>query len=180
MKKPAKLGNGKKSMDDINYFDAHAYFKRLASLNKLAREHAFYPCSCSGINTLEDVLEHFRTEKAFVCVDDTNDTAIQCRNGSWFQRRVFTVFILIRYRMMDMTDRANKLNICRQLFRQIHSRMIVDKHKSDGDLAYLNVEDVLVRELGEYFISGCTGLYFTIDNFEPVNLCYNDEEWTED
>lgn len=167
-------------MDGINFFDVHAYFTRLASQNKLARQQGFYPCSCSGINSLEDVLQHFRSQKAFVCVDDTNDAAIQCRNGSWYQRRVFTVFIMIRYQMMDMKDRAAKLDICRQLFRQIHSRMIVDKHNSDGDLAYLNVEDVMVRELGEYFISGCTGLYFTIDNFEPINLCYNEQEWTKE
>lgn len=164
-------------MDDINFFDAHTYFKGLASHNKLAVKHGFYPCSCSGINSLEDVLDQLRKQKAFVCVDDTNDAAIQCRNGAWFQRRVFTVFLMIRYEMMNMTDRAEKLDICRQIFRQMHSKMIIDKMSSDGDLAYLNVEDVMVREFGEYFISGCTGLYFTVDSYEPVNLCYNDDDW---
>ena len=34
-----------------------------------------------------------------------------------------------------------------------------------------------MRELVEYFISGCTGLYFMIDVSEPIDLSYNADEW---
>ena len=164
-------------MDAINYFDAHAYFQELASQNKLAKEHGFFPCSCSGINALEDVLNNFRRVANFVVVDDTVDASITNRNGAWYQKRVFTVFILARYELLNMTDQQQKRELCRQIFRQFHSRMIVDKMKSDGDIAYLDVENVSCREFSEYFISGCAGLYFMLSSYEPVNLMFNPDEW---
>lgn len=164
-------------MDDINFFDPHAYFRRLTEQNKLAQLHQFKPCSCSGIDSLDDMLTEFRSTSAFVCVDDTNNAATENRGGGWFKHRVFTVFLLIRYRFDDMADRKTKLNICRQLFRQMHSRMIRDKAMRDNELTYLNVDRVMSREIGRYFMSGCTGLYFTVDDYEPINLVYDAGEW---
>ena len=67
---------------------------------------------------------------------------------------------------------------CRQLFRQFHSRMIRDKYiYEDLDLSFLNVSKIYARELGEYFISGCTGLYFMVELTEPTDLCYKEDEW---
>ena len=60
-------------MDTSKFFDGHAYFKELTEKNKLAKANSFFPCSCSGINSLQDVLDNFRKQSAFVCVDDTND-----------------------------------------------------------------------------------------------------------
>lgn len=77
-----------------------------------------------------------------------------------------------------MKDRAEKLDICRQIFRQFHSRMIRDKYMyEDMDKSFLNVSQIYARELGEYFISGCTGLYFMTEVSEPINLCYKEDEW---
>ena len=77
-----------------------------------------------------------------------------------------------------MKDRAEKLDICRQIFRQFHSRMIRDKYLyEDMDKSFLNVSRIYARELGEYFISGCTGLYFMTEISEPTDLRYNAEEW---
>lgn len=165
-------------MDTINFFDGHEYFKDLTKKNKLAKANAFFPCSCSGINSLQDVLENFRRQSAFVCIDDTNDAAIEQIGGGWFKKRTFTVFLLIRYKFYDMKDRSAKLDICRQLFRQFHSRMIRDKYMyEDMDLSFLNVSRIYARELGEYFISGCTGLYFMTEISEPTDLRFNAEEW---
>ena len=165
-------------MDTIYFFDGLEYFKDLTKKNKLAKANAFFPCSCSGINSLQDVLENFRRQSAFVCIDDTNDGAIEQIGGGWFKKRTFTVFIMLRYRFDDMQDRAVKLDICRQLFRQFHSRMIYDKYRyEDMDLSFLNVSRIYSRELGEYFISGCSGLYFMTEITEPVDLCYNGDEW---
>jgi hypothetical protein len=33
------------------------------------------------------------------------------------------------------------------------------------------------REISEYFLNGCTGLYFMIDVSEPIDLQYNADEW---
>ena len=148
-------------MDTSKFFDGHTYFKELTEKNKLAKANAFFPCSCSGINSLQDVLDNFRRQSAFVCIDDTNDAATEQIGGGWFKKRTFTVFLLIRYRYDDMTD-----------------RMIRDKYiYEDLDLSFLNVSRIYTRELGEYFISGCTGLYFMAELTEPTDLCYKEDEW---
>ena len=142
-------------MDANNLFDALSYFKGMCKKNKLAKAHAFYPCVCSGINSLEEVLQNLRRESAFFAVDDTNDGVTEKRSGGYFKKRTFTVFLMV------------------------HSRMLVDRENLDNELVYLNTDNVYSRELGEYFISGCTGLYFMIDVSEPVSLIYDSDEWEE-
>lgn len=165
------------TLDAKKFFDGIGYFRDLAQKNKLAKEHHFFPCTCSGISSLEGVLANFRREQAFICVEDTNDSTTEENSGGFFSRRAFTVFIMARYRYDDMDDREQKLNICRQIFRQFHSRMLMDREHLSQELAYLNVERVSSREFGQYFINGCTGLYFMVDLSEPINLEYNAEEW---
>jgi hypothetical protein len=164
-------------MDNINLFDAHAYFKGLCAKNKLAVANNFYPCSCSGIDTLEDVVTNIRTKSAFCCVDDTNDAVVEQINGGYFNHRVFTVFLLKRCKLNDMESRQKSLDICRQLFRQFHSRMIIDKNGLNDELIYLNTDRIPSREIGKYFMNGCTGLYFMVDIQEPTELIYNKDEW---
>lgn len=164
-------------MDAVNLFDAIGYFKNMCSRNRLAKAHNFYPCICSGINSLEEVLENFRRQSAFFAVDDTNDGVTERRSGGYFKKRTFTIFIMKRYTFNDMEDRQRALDICRQLARQIHSRMLLDGEDLTNDLIYLNTDNVYSRELGEYFINGCTGLYFMIDVSEPIDLSYNADEW---
>lgn len=164
-------------MDAINYFDSFAYFKEMAEKNRLSVENGFYPCACSGINSLQDVLDQFRRKSAFIAIDDTNDSATEQRGGGWFKKRTFTIFLLIRYKMNDMDDRSVKLNICRQILRQFHSKMIIDKERLDNEMVQLNVSSIYSREIGEYFLSGCTGLYFMLDSYEPIDLIYREEDW---
>lgn len=164
-------------MDAVNLFDAIGYFKNMCNRNRLAKAHNFYPCVCSGINSLEEVLENFRRQSAFFAVDDTNDGVTERRSGGYFKKRTFTIFIMKRYTFNDMEDRQRALDICRQLARQIHSRMLLDGEDLTNDLIYLNTDNVYSRELGEYFINGCTGLYFMIDVSEPIDLSYNENEW---
>ena len=166
-------------MDANNLFDAIGYFKKLCLANKLAVTYEFHPCTCSGIHSLQEVLQEFRYHSAFFAVDDTNDGVTEKRSGGYFKKRTFTVFLLKSYRIDDMDDRQKSLDVCRQLFRQIHSRLIRDKENLDNELVYLDTEKILSRELGRYFINGCTGLYFMAEVSEPTNLCYNEQEWTE-
>lgn len=164
-------------MGTNNLFDAISYFKGMASKNKLAKVLGFYPCTCSGMNSLEDVLANFRTKSAFLAVDDTNDGVTERRSGGFFKKRTFTIFLLNKYRYDDMADRQQSLDVCRQIYRQIHSRLLVDKERMSNSLVYLNVDNIYTRELGEYFISGCTGLYFMVEVSEPINLMYDELEW---
>ena len=92
-------------MDAINLFDAIGYFTKLCTANKLAVQHEFHPCACSGINSLQEVLDEFRFHSAFFAVDDTNDGVTEQRSGGYFKKRTFTVFLLKSYTIDDMADR---------------------------------------------------------------------------
>lgn len=165
-------------MDAKNYFDSEAYFAGLCENNRLAVDNGFRFCTCSGIESLQGPLDRFKTANAFFCLDDTNDGALfRGRAGGWYKKRTFTVFILHRYTLRNEDDRTEKLAICRALFRQIISRMLVDSDDLQNELVYLHTENVMSRELGLYFMNGCTGLYFMIDVSEPVDLKYDNEEW---
>ena len=165
-------------MDPKSLFDAEEYFSVICSKNKMAADNGFQFCTCSGIETLQGPLERFRTANAFFCVDDTNDGALfQGKSGGWYKKRTFTVFIMHRYTFGNEPSRRAALAVCRDIFRQIASRMIVDANDMKNELIYLHTETVLSRELGQYFLNGCTGLYFMIDVSEPVDLKFDRSEW---
>ena len=122
-------------MNPKTLFDFQNYLYELVEKNKLARTHAFYPCSCSGISYLEEMLQNSRSHKAFVCLTDTREDSTTRKSGGWFKRRVFTLFILCRYNTRSQQDYREKLGVCRELFRQLHSRFLIDVH----DLQFLDV-----------------------------------------
>lgn len=165
-------------MDAVRFFDSEKYFSSVCTSNRLAVENGFRFCTCSGIESLQGPLDRFKTDSAFFCLDDTNDGAmVRGRGGGWYKKRTFTIFILHRYTFRDEADRSAKLAVCRDLFRQVMSRMLVDADDLSNEMVYLHTDSVLSRELGQYFMSGCTGLYFMIDVSEPVDLKYNSAEW---
>lgn len=164
-------------MNTKNLFDFVGYIKDLTKQNRLANDHQFVPCTCSGIGYLEDVLSRLRNERAFVCVSDVCEESITRHGGGWFKRRVFTVFLLSRYHVRDTEDYHTKMNLCRELFRQFHSRFIVDEHRLQSELTYMAVDEIRCRELGGQFLNGCTGLYFMVALDEPTDLQYNQDEW---
>ena len=164
-------------MNTKTLFDFVGYIKGLTQQNRLANNHQFVPCTCSGIGYLEDVLSRLRNERAFVCVSDVCEESITRHGGGWFKRRVFTVFLLSRYNVRDTEDYHTKMNLCRELFRQFHSRFIVDEHCLQSELTYMAVDEIRSRELGGQFLNGCTGLYFMVALDEPTDLQYNQDEW---
>ena len=165
-------------MNAKEFFDAEAYFTGLCRKNRMARELGFFPCSCSGIESLQGPLDNFREGKAFFVIDDVNEGKMyQGRGGGFYKKRTFTIFLLHRHEFGNEADRLAKLAICRQLFSQISARMLLDSRKLKSDLTYLGIDNILCRELGKYFLNGCTGLYFMIDVEEPVDLVYDPEEW---
>lgn len=160
-----------------NLFDAVQYFSNLTNSNKLAKAEKFFPCQSSGPASLEGIINNMRTERAFVCIDDTNESNTFSSGSSFFMRRVFTIHILIRYKDGDLDDRQRQIDICRRLFRQFHSRLIRDKYHQQ--LQFVDVNSIMSRDYGQYFLNGITGLYFVLQSNEPINLCYDAEEWTE-
>lgn len=165
-------------MDAKNYFDAETYFREMCESNRLASDSGFTFCTCSGLTALQGMLDEFRTSNAFFCLDDTNDgNLFRGRSGGWFKKRTFTVFIMHLYDYGDMRSYASALGLCRTLFSQVMSRLIVDADDPANELVYLHTENVLCRELGKHSLNGCTGLYFMIDVSEPVDLTYDRSLW---
>lgn len=164
-------------MDVKNLFPFQEYMNRLTVCNRLAQDKGFTPCTCSGTGYLEQMLDLQRTARAFVCTSDVSEDSTRRVGGAWFKRRVFTVFIIARYDVRSMNDYAAKMNLCRELFRQFHSRFLVDESRLQSGLIYLGVNDIRSRELGGQFLNGCTGLYFMLPVDEPINLQYDTAEW---
>lgn len=165
-------------MDAKTLFDSEAYFSSLCGRNRLAVEADFRFCTCSGIEQLQGPLRRFRDTDAFFCLDDTNDGAMfRGKNGGWFKKRTFTVFLLHKYDIKDESSRLAAMSTCRELFRQVCSRMVIDADDLSNELVYLHTENILAREFGQYFLNGCTGLYFMIDVSEPVDLVFDADEW---
>lgn len=165
-------------MNAKQLFDAHNYFRSLCEANIFAQKEDFHFCTCSGIESMQEPLQQFRSKSSFFCVDDTTDSAVfRGRGGGHYTRRVFTVFLLRRYRFDDMADRQKQLNICRELFHQLMSKMIVDEDDLKNELIYLKSDNVMSRELGQYFLSGCTGLYFMVEVSEPIDLVFDESQW---
>ncbi len=165
-------------MNAKTLFDYIAYFEDLWQKNKLAQTNNFKFCTCSGIESLQGPLQQFRTTNAFFCVEDTADgITFRGTNGGWFKRRTITVFLLRRFNIKMMSDYQEALSLCRDLFQQLHSRMLIDEDDLSNDMVYLRTESLLSRELGRYFLNGCTGLYFMVEVSEPVDLTYDDSLW---
>lgn len=166
-------------MSTYDTFNALAYFKNLAERNKLAKAHNFKPCYCAGIEGINDVIQEFRKTSNFIMIDDTTSQNTYSKGVGFFDRNVYTVFILAAYKYDDMADREEKLRLCRRIFRQIHSKMLYDKENlTYGDsMEYMDINSIYSKEMPRYSMNGVTGLYFLVNNDEPVDLTYNNEEW---
>lgn len=160
-------------------FPALDYFTQLAKTNKLASELCFHPCLCSGPESIDGVMQGFKRYKNFIMVDDTTSQQTFGNGVGFFRRDVYTVFIVVAYRRDDMEDREQKLNLCRQLFRQFHARMIFDRDElGDERLTFMQLNNIYSTEMPRYSYNGVTGLYFMVQNEEPIDLSYDASEWT--
>lgn len=162
-------------------FDAFSYFRDLTKLNKLTTELGFISTTCSTPASFEGMLQNMAKSKNFVVIDDTNEGNVAI-NGDGSYRKVitYTVWILMRYKQFDMNDRQEKLNICRKIFRQFLSKIVIDKYNWQNTYNTYTLSDQIdSREIGAYFINGLTGVEFHLDVSEPLDLEYNYEEWNE-
>ena len=154
-----------------------AYMERLVQANRLARREGFRSAVCSGVGHLEGLLEAWHDTERFVCTSDVCEGAALQRGGGWFMRRVFTVFVLARFDWGDSASQEAAMGLCRELYRQLLSRLLRDAEDAPPGLAYLNMADVRSTEIGGAFVNGCTGLYFMLAMDEPTDISYNPAEW---
>lgn len=160
-------------------FDALAYFKEMGEKNKLAQQLGFYVGFSSGPDGLDIVMSEYREHANFILIDDTTAANTFCSKPGWFDRNDYTVWILMGYDYQDENDYNEKLKLCRIIFKQFLSRMIFDRatRKYGESLTFLHTEQVYSMEFGRRSFNGATGIMFKIQNDEPTNLCFQEDEW---
>lgn len=161
-------------------FDAIAYFTDMATRNKLAASEGFKPVVVSNTDNLEGLFEDYRDNDRFIAVSDTNTGNLTSPDGAYgfAKRRAYTVFILSAYEYDNMESRRQQMELCRAIFLQFVSRIIADKYRYDEKMMYFDTQSIPNQEIGRYYLSGMTGLFFTLYVSEPVDLTYDDGQWT--
>jgi hypothetical protein len=169
-------------------FDAYTYFESIRDLNKITNppkdlegreEYQF--CRISDSKSMEEVLDSFKSAQAYFAVDDTNDgETIRGENGGFFERRVYVVYLLKKYDIR----KKNKMDLqreclleCRSIYRDICSKLLLDKPSLVKDMVYLHSSKIPYFELPGYMVSGLTGLYFMVTIDQPISLLYDSSRW---
>lgn len=165
---------------NVAQFDAIDYFEKLTSKNKLAVKAGFKAVTISNTDNLEGIFELYRDCSRFVAISDTNTGNLSSPDGEYgfTKRRAFTVFILSAYEYDNMEDRQRNLNLCRELFFQFVSRILHDKYQYKEQEMNFVTHTFPNQEIGRYYLSGMTGLHFTLYVQEPIDLEYKDAQWS--
>jgi len=163
-------------------FDPISYFRTLAKTNKICKSNNFVFDLCSDPDSLQGLISNYKTASNFVFASDTVDSNTHSQGVGFFDRQVYTVWILAAYRYDDMEDRKIKLEQCRTVYQQFLSRLIKDKEEMtyDDALEFLELSKVYKHELGRYSMSGVTGLYFMINSDEPLDLQFDESQWEQE
>lgn len=166
---------------DKEQFNALEYFSELGKKNKLARRNRFVVDYCSGMGALVPMMQNYRDAENFIFIDDTTSGNTFSNKVGWFDRNVYCVYILAGYDYNNAESYNEALKLCRRIFRQFLSRVIKDKesYKYGDRLMYLNTGNVYSQEFGRYSFNGCTGLFFQLQNDEPTDLIYDNDDWEE-
>ena len=80
-------------------FDSIAYFKQLAAECRTCRDYNFVATECSGPDSIQGVMQQFRKASNFIMVSDTVDSNTHSIGEGFFDRNVYTVWILAGYRL---------------------------------------------------------------------------------
>lgn len=162
-------------------FDDLQYFVDMAGKNKLVKQNSFYRGFCSGPDGLDQVMAEYRDHANFFLVDDTTSSNTFGAKPGWFDRKVYAVYIVVGYEHGDEVQYKKALALARRIFKQLLSRIIKDKASMQYGkaLMYMNLETVYSHEYGRYSFNGATGLFFQIQNNEPLNLVFDPDEWEE-
>lgn len=162
-------------------FDDLEYFAGMAEKNKLVKGNDFYVGYCSGPDGMHQVMANYRDFANFLLIDDTTSGNTFGAKPGWFDRKVYAIYIIVGYEHGNEEQYKSSLALARKIFKQILSRVIRDKASMafGKALMYLNLETVFSQEYGRYSFNGATGLFFQIQNNEPLNLVFDQNEWEE-
>ena len=168
--------SGSMARTEFNPID---YFLQIAGENVLCTENKFKPVRCSGPENIPALLDDYRKTANFIVVDDTTDNVVFGTRPGYQTRTVISVWILAHYDFNDNQERQDKLQLCRRIFKQFLSRMLVDFRNEEltNGVIFLDSDNITYKELGRYSLNGVTGLYFTANIDKPTDLTYDETEW---
>lgn len=164
-------------------FNFEKYIKRVTEANLLARQNSFVFATCSGIEAIEEYVQKMTKVSNFVLLDEVTTGETVRNSGGWYKRRTFVVFIISRVKQFnDQKEREKRMNMLRELQRQLHTRFIHDGHemRESEHGTCLEAEMVPYAEMGSYALGGVTGLYITVNVDDPTDLVFEAERWNED
>lgn len=168
--------SGSMASTEFNPID---YFLQLTEENLLCFENKFKGVRCSGPENIPALIDDYRKTANFVVVDDTTDNVVFGTRPGYQTRTVITVWILSQYDFNDNIEREQKLNLCRRVFKQFLSRMLVDFQNDEitRGVIFLDTDNITYKELGRYSLNGVTGLYFMANIDKPTDLRYDETQW---
>lgn len=163
-------------MNDSNFnWDASAFFERLTSLNRFARNNGYIFARVSSLEGFHDALGEMLATRAFVAVSDTSQGGLDIENTP-HTRRVKTIFLARRHAVDDMEARERAMDNMRELFRQFMSVLIQERTRLEQHNIFIDPR-ISFHEIDRYFFTGCACAYFQIAVDTYTDLSYNPDEW---
>lgn len=164
----------------MNEFDAITYLKTVLPKNKLIQEKEFSITTAPSMaNMAQMVYENRDYDNHIVIIDTATTTTSQGDGGGYWDNHQYTVVVLMRYDINDEADRVAKRNMCREIRRQIHSKMLLDADRYEQeDLQFFDTERVMSQEVTDFVLNGLTGLWFIFQLSTAADLRYKLTEWT--
>lgn len=153
------------------------YISDLVARNAMARECGYKLRRVTGLSGLEELLGS--GDGNCVAVDVTSDGQVrQTFGGGFYQKRIYTVFVLSRYDYGRMESLSEALRQCRALFYQMLSALYRDSARLENEhLIYLNSSNITYKELSPDIAEHYAGLYFMLEFDEPLELVYDEGQW---
>lgn len=158
-------------------FEATSYFEKLLQQNRLAQREGFVFCRISSIDGAEELVSSMRRETSFFAITESVDGSASDNGSGYSRRKIYTCFILRRFRTGDEKARREAMDVCAQLRDELYSRMLVDALELESSLIYLGVSTIYEHELPTMLLNGCCGLFFTFNLDVPLSLEYNPDAW---
>jgi len=156
-------------------FDPAAYIKNVCDHLKITKGKYLFT-KVSSIGSLEGILANSRRDSYFFAVDDSQDgVTFRGAAGGFFERRMYTVFILGKADYGDQEKRDEVLEEAKQIYRHTLSKMIKDKFS----IPVVKLDQTRFYEVPPAFATGCSGLYFTVTVENPINLVYDGNVWVQ-
>lgn len=158
-------------------FNPNTYFEIIA--NSLKDLSEYYFTTVSGLAHLEGVLNNAKKTTRFFALDDSDDGHIMKGGGyGFYERRFYTCYILKRVDYTNMSERNAARDEARTIFRKILSKMITDEVRQQNKLDFLDTSRIRFFEFPGIIGPGCGGIYFTFSVDNPVNLQYDESDWS--